>query len=423
MSEQLHKNLFNETDCLSEETLFGYIDNKLSDSDRYLVEKHLIDCELCTDALEGLKLVTHRTIIAETRKQVNETFSGIRKKERKVIWFDFNYKLAAAAAIALFIGSAFILNHFLNKSENVEVYNTAPNTGAIEKQPAPSEPLNESQKEVLTTETPSENINTKTAKKQAERKSPAVSFGNASIEQQQSEYDQTSISKKETDSEHLISDNPAAPSGSNLEPGTATVSPNSATSPITTPEQEPKAKLREQSGTGSSIGGTSKKAGDHFKDEDRFANNEKKAMEKVNVLTTDIAKEETRRSALAKPETKSKKTSLEPKPESYEMQSTQSIDSSLDEPPQFPGGETEQQKFIAGKMNLKNCPNCYGSVFVTFIVSLEGELQDPKIINGVHGCECLSDEALRIVKAMPKWQAGKKNGKAVNADFNLSIKF
>jgi len=32
------------------------IDEKLSPSERHVVEKHLLECELCADAMEGLKL-------------------------------------------------------------------------------------------------------------------------------------------------------------------------------------------------------------------------------------------------------------------------------------------------------------------------------------------------------------------------------
>ena len=90
---------------------------------------------------------------------------------------------------------------------------------------------------------------------------------------------------------------------------------------------------------------------------------------------------------------------------------------------QFPGGETEQQKFIKKTMNINACKDCKGDIIVSFVVNATGELQDPKIIKGISGCECLATEALRIVKAMPYWEPGKNEGKPVNTICSLSIKF
>ena len=56
-------NIFQHTDCLSEETLLNYLSDKLSDAEKHEAEKHLIDCEMCSDAAEGLSM------IADNRKK------------------------------------------------------------------------------------------------------------------------------------------------------------------------------------------------------------------------------------------------------------------------------------------------------------------------------------------------------------------
>lgn len=43
--------------CISEKMLLEYAHGELDANQEHLVERHLIDCELCTDALEGLMLI------------------------------------------------------------------------------------------------------------------------------------------------------------------------------------------------------------------------------------------------------------------------------------------------------------------------------------------------------------------------------
>ena len=95
----------------------------------------------------------------------------------------------------------------------------------------------------------------------------------------------------------------------------------------------------------------------------------------------------------------------------------------VDQAPAFPGGEKKQQEFIAKTMDRSKCPNCSGTVYITFVVSVTGELQKPEIVKGVKDCACLETEAKRIVNAMPKWEPGKQSGKAVSVQVNLAVKF
>ena len=45
--------IFEESRCLSREVLKEYLEDTLTPEKRQAAEKHLIDCELCSDALEG----------------------------------------------------------------------------------------------------------------------------------------------------------------------------------------------------------------------------------------------------------------------------------------------------------------------------------------------------------------------------------
>lgn len=62
-----------------------------------------------------------------------------------------------------------------------------------------------------------------------------------------------------------------------------------------------------------------------------------------------------------------------------------------------------------------------GTVYVTFVVERNGNVTDVRVLRGIGGgCD---EEAVRVIKAMPKWNPGKQRGKPVRVQFNMPIKF
>ena len=96
----------------------------------------------------------------------------------------------------------------------------------------------------------------------------------------------------------------------------------------------------------------------------------------------------------------------------------------VEEPPTFPGGEAALYKWLGE--NLKYPEEAkelgiQGRVFVAFVVEPDGSTSNAVVKRGIGGgCD---EEAIRIVKAMPKWGAGKQRGQPVRVQFNLPIKF
>lgn len=62
-----------------------------------------------------------------------------------------------------------------------------------------------------------------------------------------------------------------------------------------------------------------------------------------------------------------------------------------------------------------------GTVYVTFVIDNTGTVKDVKVLRGVGSG--LDEEAIRAVKAMPKWNAGQQRGKSVSVQYNLPVKF
>lgn len=62
-----------------------------------------------------------------------------------------------------------------------------------------------------------------------------------------------------------------------------------------------------------------------------------------------------------------------------------------------------------------------GKVFVTFVVEKDGSITEVKVLRGIGGgCD---EEAVRVVKSMPKWNPGKQRGTPVRVQFNIPVKF
>ena len=54
------ENILSNSDCLSQEQMLLYLENKLEREAAHSAESHLIDCPFCSDALEGLQLSTSK---------------------------------------------------------------------------------------------------------------------------------------------------------------------------------------------------------------------------------------------------------------------------------------------------------------------------------------------------------------------------
>ena len=92
--------------------------------------------------------------------------------------------------------------------------------------------------------------------------------------------------------------------------------------------------------------------------------------------------------------------------------------------PSFPGGMGELMKFLGNNINyptLAKESGIQGRVFINFVVEPNGKISNVKVLRGIGGgCD---EEAVRVVKSMPKWSPGKQRGKPVRVSYNLPVKF
>lgn len=96
----------------------------------------------------------------------------------------------------------------------------------------------------------------------------------------------------------------------------------------------------------------------------------------------------------------------------------------VEEMPSFPGGDESRIKFLTENIKYPQMAKesgIQGTVYVTFVVDEKGKVADVKVLRGIGGgCD---EEAVRVVKLMPPWNAGKQSGKPVRVQFNMPIRF
>ena len=96
----------------------------------------------------------------------------------------------------------------------------------------------------------------------------------------------------------------------------------------------------------------------------------------------------------------------------------------IEEVAQYDGGEEKMFRFIQQNVQYPNEAkekNEQGSVYVSFVIMIDGSVTDIKIIKGVS--DSLDAEAVRVIKKMPNWIPAQRYGIPVQSRCTLPITF
>jgi len=92
--------------------------------------------------------------------------------------------------------------------------------------------------------------------------------------------------------------------------------------------------------------------------------------------------------------------------------------------PEFKGGMSEFYNYLKNNIQYPQMARemgISGTVYVEFVVEIDGSITNVKIKRGIGGgCD---EEALRVIKSMPKWTPGQQQGKNVRVSFIVPVKF
>ncbi len=525
MSEHIHRHLFSDSECLTEKQMFDYIDHKLPVKERHHVEKHLLGCDMCSDAMEGLEMVKNRRRIASTAALVKETFGQnqqekiIEKKAGKLIRMDYRVQLAIAAAVTVLVVSVFFLNDMMSvsskekmmadqimpvtSSENNATEAPPPppppadmdsieaatrNSGLVSKiqsnaKPDEAPPVQEEvakgeandmvaaeQEPVVNSTAPSGTLGNKPGKettggglsfgvdnskatdrdanaaredlqkkdelknKESEMQQRAVLSSNNKQLLEKSEADKLSKAanadeRKKQDAEKARKEDAAKkaekPSSvTTYSNASGTGATSAGTSTTSTKQPEPaKDKKAQETESRDTYYSSGKKSRSKFENKS-YAPEYKKGKSSAAPKTSGESAE-TMKTNTTTNEGKGDMIMLDDESTAVKDAKVEEIYTIVEQMPTYPGGDTEMTKFIASNFKY---PEEYkdkgfsGSVYVTFVVGKEGTISDAKVLRGISGAPLLDQEALRVVKLMPKWAPGKQMGKPVPVQYSLPIK-
>ena len=97
---------------------------------------------------------------------------------------------------------------------------------------------------------------------------------------------------------------------------------------------------------------------------------------------------------------------------------------SVEQMPQFPGGEAALMKFLQSHINYPPMAaenGVQGRVVVQFVVDKTGKVGEVKVVRNVD--KDLDKEAVRVCKSLPKFTPGRQKGLAVAVWYTLPVTF
>jgi len=92
--------------------------------------------------------------------------------------------------------------------------------------------------------------------------------------------------------------------------------------------------------------------------------------------------------------------------------------------PEFKGGKEKLIKYLTANIKYPETATrdkIEGKVFVNFVVAADGKIIEEKVIKGVR--DDLDNEALRVIRKMPRWKHGEQKGNAIRVSYTLPISF
>jgi protein TonB len=105
----------------------------------------------------------------------------------------------------------------------------------------------------------------------------------------------------------------------------------------------------------------------------------------------------------------------------------QAQSTAVDKDPEFPEGQNALMKFLAKNINYPSGARnakAEGTVVIKFMIEADGTPTNFEAANpGPKIHPELFQEAIRVLKLMPKWIPAEKDGKAARSEMMLPVKF
>lgn len=384
-----------DEECLTLETFIKYIKGELGPIEKQNANRHLVHCEFCREALNGLTGMDDSAraplAVKEVNKRIRKRISAKNSKSKN------NFKwIAAVFAIVIFLGSlAWIVKIQYFDNSNLS-YNESETSSQLSE-------------------------NDKASNSKDVGKGESMNSGNVNllksevIEPEQNDKESEDLSEAENQDQKLHNED-----GNIDNPENAIV--EELNEPPKKNEEKditPKTEKNDNNITLSDKkqNPPKKEAGKNSVDESKVSEKHQMASSKaINVEENDG--EKTEEVATVPPENEKVK-----KPAS--SNSPKALPAYLiEENPVFPGGERALQNYLKNNLTYpqkEKQEGISGTVILEMIINEKGNVTNVQVVKGID--PELDKEALRVVKSMPDWKPGKNRGKVLPVIMNLPVTF
>ncbi|MDB5129142.1 energy transducer TonB [Mucilaginibacter sp.] len=100
------------------------------------------------------------------------------------------------------------------------------------------------------------------------------------------------------------------------------------------------------------------------------------------------------------------------------------IFTAVEQAPGFPGGDAKFGAYLQKNIRypaIARENNVQGRVVLTFVVERDGSLTDIKVLRSLGSGT--DEEAVRVLKASPRWKPGIQNGRPVRVQYSIPVNF
>ena len=421
MADKQHNEIFSDTQCLSLDIMERYAGDQLSATERQAAEKHLVDCPICSDAMEGLAIAGFSSDIGDRVTHLNERIAASTGKSSGGIWKKEYYSYAAGLAGVLLL-SGVLLNYLKTSDIN--------NQNILTDQITPAPPVSE--EEIAAT-------NEKEPVGEADSKA-ATSSETTEISSITKEAGPEKDAKRERS--ELRSDNNSPNQGPEAGKGNEVVAGMyNSTPPAEVTEDavydldlmeevySKEKEVRHEMQSGNALSGEEQLAKSTASTGKSTKKNSKDG--RVSNSSADKKKESAKTMAQTD-EYDDPGTLYNAHVAAADIESTSYndiavlIDSTADteQAPMFQGGESGLRQYLSDNLVYPDSAaklGIEGKVHVSFNVNADSTISDAAIVKSIGGgCD---EEAIRVVNDMPNWLPARKQGKIVSSQQELSIDF
>ena len=93
---------------------------------------------------------------------------------------------------------------------------------------------------------------------------------------------------------------------------------------------------------------------------------------------------------------------------------------------EFPGGMQAMGYFVSSNLKYPKSAienGLSGTCYIAFVIDVDGTMSNLRVVRGVKDCPICDQEALRVIRMMPNFKPGMKEGVPVKVTYNIPINF